>query len=370
MKRKMVIGLSGLVLVVGLTACGNGANTKQNSTLPTNNDQTVLSNNTSGQNDGVLAEGGIYYTANEGGSISKIDAVNNVVIETIRIDGSVHNVQISPDGKTVGVTVVPEMPEMSGSENNHNSEHAMNGYAIFYDTATNKKIHQVNVGLHPAHIVFTEDNKYTLISNNEDNNVTVLDAKTHEEVAVIPTGNGPHGFRVSADSKFAYVANMNEDTVSVLNLQTMKEERKITVGKSPVTTGVTSDGQTLIATLNAEDAVAIVDLASGSSVKVPVGAGPAQVFVQSDDKYAIVANQGTEKNPSNSISKIDLNTKQVVTTIETGKGAHGVVTSKDNTRIYVTNMFDNTVSVIDNQENKVITQVKVGTTPNGISFMP
>ncbi len=60
----------------------------------------------------------------------------------------------------------------------------------------------------------------------------------------------------------------------------------------------------------------------------------------------------------------------MVATIETGKGAHGVVTSTDNIRIYVTNMFDNTVSVIDNQENKVISQVNVGATPNGISYTP
>lgn len=363
----MIIGLSSLILVVGLSACGNGASTKQNSALPANNSQTVNSNETS-KSAGALAEGGIYYTANEGGSISKIDAATNQVIDTIEFDGAVHNVQISPDGKTVGVTVVPEMAEMGG--NDHDSDHAMNGYAIFYDTATNKKIHQVNVGAHPAHIVFTGDNKYILITNNEDNNVTVLDTKTHEQVTTIPTGKGPHGFRVSADSKFAYIANMSEDSVSVLNLETMKEDRKITVGQTPVTTAVTSDGQTLITTLNAEDAVAIVDLENGSSVKIPVGEGPAQVFVQSDNKYAIVANQGTEENPSNSISKIDLSTQQVVATIETGKGAHGVVTSKDNSRIYVTNMFDNTVSVIDNQENKVIAQVKVGTTPNGISFTP
>ncbi|WP_310828755.1 YncE family protein [Paenibacillus pedocola] len=138
MNKNMIIGLSSLILVVGLTACGNGASTQQNSALPANNSQTVNSNETS-KSAGDLAEGEIYYTANEGGSISKIDAATNQVIDTIEIDGAVHNVQISPDGKTVGVTVVPEMPEMGESENDHDSDHAMNGYAIFYDTATNKK---------------------------------------------------------------------------------------------------------------------------------------------------------------------------------------------------------------------------------------
>jgi DNA-binding beta-propeller fold protein YncE len=31
--------------------------------------------------------------------------------------------------------------------------------------------------------------------------------------------------------------------------------------------------------------------------KVAVGEGPAQIFIQSDGKYALVANQGTPDNP-------------------------------------------------------------------------
>ncbi|WP_354006002.1 YncE family protein [Paenibacillus vini] len=84
------------------------------------------------------------------------------------------------------------------------------------------------------------------------------------------------------------------------------------------------------------------------------------MYISSDNNHAIVANQGTEQNPSNSISKIDMATKQVIATIEMGKGAHGVVVSPDNRNIYVTNMFDNTVTVIDNETNKVISTIKVG----------
>lgn len=154
----------------------------------------------------------------------------------------------------------------------------------------------------------------------------------------------------------------------MIDLQELKEIKKITVGQVPVTTGVTSDGKTLLVTLNAENAVAIVDLATEQVEKVPVGKGPAQVYIQSDDKYAFVANQGTESAPSNSISKIDLSTKKVVATIETGKGAHGIVTSTDNQFVYVTNMFENTVSVIDNEKNEVITTIPVEEKPNGITF--
>lgn len=70
---------------------------------------------------------------------------------------------------------------------------------------------------------------------------------------------------------------------------------------------------------------------------------------------------------------VDLATEKVekveVATIPTGNGAHGVVTSGDSKRLYVTNMFENTVTVIDIESNKVITTIEVGEIPNGISIM-
>ncbi len=161
---------------------------------------------------------------------------------------------------------------------------------------------------------------------------------------------------------------MGEDTVSVINLFDLKEENRIKVGKVPVTTGITSDGKTLAITLNAENSLAIVNLATGNIKKIGVGYGPAQVFMEPDDKFLFVANQGTEARPSNTVSKIDLKTESVVATIVVGKGAHGLVTDNNGKFIYVTNMFENTVSVIDNRRNEVIATVPVGKTPNGITY--
>lgn len=73
--------------------------------------------------------------------------------------------------------------------------------------------------------------------------------------------------------------------------------------------------------------------------------------------------------PSNSVTVVDLASKEVTATIETGKGSHGVVTSSDSKRLYVTNMFENTVTVIDTEQNKAIDTLEVGETPNGISIM-
>jgi YVTN family beta-propeller protein len=360
--KKIYISVTAVILALTVTACGKTDNEQAAapSLSPTTVNETKPVSSPSAETTAKF-----YFTGDEGGSITKIDAIQNKVTDTIKAEGSVHNVQVSPNGKILGATLVPKM---QGNMNHGGTE--MKGIALFYDTSTNQLIKKVEVGNHPAHIVFTSDQKYALVTNNEDNSVSVIDSSTYQVAKTIPTGKGPHGFRTSADAKFAYVANMGEDSVSVLDLTSMKEVRQIKVGGTPVTTGVTSDGKLLVVPLNAENAVAIVDLATDKVEKVPVGEGPAQVYIQSDDKFAIVANQGNEKKPSNSITKIDLVTKKAVATVETGKGSHGVVISKDNKWIYVTNMFDNTVSVVDNMQNKEIAEFKVGQTPNGISIMP
>lgn len=348
-----------ITIILLLTFVLVGCSTSKDEGTKTVNDKSENENAST-----TSADDRFIFTANEGGSISKISVKQQKLIETFEIDEAVHNIQVSPDGKFVGAVVVPEM----GHDDDHSM--AMKGKVIFFDAKTNKIIKEVEVGNHPAHIVFTEDGKYALVTNNEDNTVSVIDAKDYSIIQTIPTGKGPHGFRISNDSKFAYVANMGEDSVSVLDLQSFKEVEKILVGPTPVTTGITSDGKTLVVTLNKDNALAIIDLTSGKIDKVKVGNGPAQVYIQPDNQFAYVANQGTEDNPSQSVSKVDLKSKKVTSTIETGAGSHGVVTSEDSKFTYVTNMFDNTVSVIDNEQNKVIKTIKVGKTPNGISIQP
>jgi YVTN family beta-propeller protein len=355
MKKYIVLVFTSIFLVsLVLAGCGN----VKNHSTHRNTSENQESTSKAGER--------FIFTANEGGSISKINVKDLKVVATFKMNGVVHNIQVSPNGKVVGATVMPNM-SMHGDDH---STMDMKGKAIFFNTITNKLIKAVEVGNHPAHLVFTKDGKYALVTNNEDNTVSVIDLNNYSVIKTIPTGIGPHGFRITDDSQSAYIANMGKDNVSVINLNSFKEEKKIQVGEAPVTTGITSDGKTLVVTLNKENALAIVDVATSKIDKINVGVGPAQVYIEPDNQYAFVANQGTEEKPAHSLTKIDLKSKKVTATIQTGKGSHGVVTSTDNEYTYVTNMFDNTVSVIDNSENKVVKTIKVGKTPNGISIMP
>jgi YVTN family beta-propeller protein len=167
---------------------------------------------------------------------------------TINIEGTIHNVQISPDGKTLAATWMPKADnhDDTGSEHGH-------GYILFYNAETTALIQKVNVGTHPAHVVFTDDGKYALATNTDKNNLSVIDLSSYKVIKTVETGKGPHGFRISSDSKYAYIANSESDTISVIDINELKEIKTIQVGNNPITTAITEDNTTLLATINSEN---------------------------------------------------------------------------------------------------------------------
>lgn len=344
-----------ILIAALLISCNNNNGTDGNNT--DNGEQN-------GENNGNVppvkepVPASVCYTANESGSISVIDLKTNKVVNSIKTDGVTHNVQVSPDGKILAATVA--VPLDKGND--------MNGKVIFYDTGSNELINQTEVGKNPAHVDFTQNGKYAVVANNGDNTVSIIDMSSYKVSETVETGKGPHGLRIASDNTFAFVANMGEDSISIISLVNFSQLNKRTLGKTPVTTAIAPNGVAVLATLNGEDALAIYDTSSGKIDKISVGKGPAQVFAQSDGRYAFAANEGTEGSPSNTVSKVNLGTKTVEATIEVGKGAHGVVVSDDNKYVYVTNIYDATVSVIDNATNKVIATIPVDERPNGITL--
>ena len=80
---------------------------------------------------------------------------------------------------------------------------------------------------------------------------------------------------------------------------------------------------------------------------------------------AYVSNGG-----SNSVSVINTETGNVVTTIPVGTFPEGVSVSRDGTRAYVANAVSNNVSVIDTKTNTVINSIPVGTSPFAVIVSP
>ena len=102
--------------------------------------------------------------------------------------------------------------------------------------------------------------------------------------------------------------------------------------------------------------------------KAATGRNPVQVYATPDGRHLYVANQGTAKDPDNTVSVIAVDGLQTVATITAGRGAHGVVVSDDGARAFISNIADNSVTVIDTASLKAVDTYKVGKGPNGITY--
>ena len=65
---------------------------------------------------------------------------------------------------------------------------------------------------------------------------------------------------------------------------------------------------------------------------------------------------------------IEIESGNVIETITTGSGAHGVSASADGAFVFVTNIADDSVSIIDVASQEVLKTVPVGDRPNGIVY--
>ncbi|MBN8590582.1 MAG: multicopper oxidase domain-containing protein [Anaerolineae bacterium] len=295
---------------------------------------------------------GAVWVANEyDNSISVIDVNTNEVFTTLTGVAAPHNLQVAPDGRFVWA--------ISGEDS----------MAIKIDATSYALMGTVSTGEHPAHIILTPDGSTVYVTNGGDNTVTAIDAETMAVVATIPVGESPHGARPSPDGQWIYVANANGTTLSVIETAANNRVADIEVGERPVQVAFSPDGAFVYVSLNGDNTLGKVEVATRTLVStVEVGVGPIQVFVTPDNRYVLVANQGTENNPSTTLSIVDTETFTVINTVETGQGAHGVVVNPSGTFAYITNIYEDTVTVLDLTTQEVIAAIAVGSGPNGISF--
>jgi YVTN family beta-propeller protein len=317
------------------------------------------------------------YVANEAAdTVSVIDAKSFKVLASVRVGKMPHNVQVSPDGKSAWVTNNGE-PDPEGTATHAGmgkAEHgamARNGAVWVIDTGSDAVTGKVAVGLHPAHVVLTPDGGFAYVTNGGDNSVSVVDVASRAVVATIAAGKFPHGIRISPDGKHAYVANLKGGTVSVIDVASRKEIDQIPVGKGPAQVGFTPDGRLAFVSLSEEKAVAVIDPSNRKVTrKIAVGTVPIQLFATPDSSVLVVANQGSRANPGTSVSLVDLKTFEVIKTVQTGSGAHGVAIDRAGRLAYITNTYADTVSVLDIPARKVVATARVGKGPNGVSVSP
>ena len=213
--------------------------------------------------------------------------------------------------------------------------------------------------INPGGIAVSRDGKRAYVVLNAANTLGVIDLSDSPAklVAQIPVGNAPNS--VVIHGKYAYVSNEGGRPATSADFTNYSDGTPIVVDRKDAfaTTGT----------------VSVVDLSAGKEAKaINVGLHPAGMTVSGSNLY--VANAY-----SDSLSVIDLNTDQVVRTIDLrvpiaggafGSGPNGVAATEDG-RAYVTLGQANAVAVVNLQgrdAHPVIGYIPTGYFPTSIAY--
>ncbi|MBP6944646.1 hypothetical protein KBD61_05650 [Patescibacteria group bacterium] len=283
-----------------------------------------------------------------------------------------HNVQVSPDGRSVWVTA-----NAVGSSGHGAKKAAANvdDELIVIDPRTDTIIKRISMGNdnHLSHIVLSPDGKFAYVASQEKSMVTEINTQNYAITRTysLRTDSGPHGMRLSPDGRLAILALLEGKEMGILNLQSGMTEY-IPLPGAAVQTATTPDGKYALSSVYDPAGIAVYDFATKETRFVPLPSeakGPVQIYSSADSQKVYIADQGVyfEKEAGSMVYELNLQETKVVRSIPVGKAPHGVVVSADNSRLYVTNLESDDVSVVDLQNGTEIARISVGDAPNGIS---
>jgi YVTN family beta-propeller protein len=319
----------------------------------------------------------VFVADERGGTISVIDAEARRVIARVdlaeaRQGGAVrylpHNVQVSPDGRTVWATAASQAFYTSGFAGADDEQ------LVVLDAARLVVTARIPLRGLLSHVVFDPAGRFAYVTAANADQVIELDVATLRETRRFRVGlrRAPHGARLCAGRLF--VANALGRSVSRVDLATGAVD-EVRVGGSPVQVACSPDGSTAFTALQDARAVERVDMATRVVTRLDLpdtARGPAQVYLAPGGARLWVADQGmltSALRVGNRVYEVDVASWRVLGSTEVGLGAHGVVVSRDGTRVYVSSTLENSVAIIDAATRRHLAAVPVGTGPNGISLV-
>ena len=319
-----------------------------------------------------------YVVNGESSSISVINLNTNEVAETIPLakessgghgghsssSTSVvtwpHHIYVSPDKSSLAVGV----PGVDLSGGHVAAEHAgATGKVVVLDAlkGQNRTVFETPFMNHNA--VFSADSKEIWTTQMAENGtVLVYDATTYALKNTIKVGKEPAEVTFSADGSTVFVANGADGSVTAINPNSKLVLATIAVGKNPVGAWVGADNRMYVDNEDGQT-VSIIDVKTRQVVEtVALGFMPGYVAYQADAKEMWVTDPTSgkvhywTKGANGKFTKTG--------SFATAAGAHAI--AFNGTTAYVTNQEAASVSVIDVLKHQKIKDLTVGKKPNGL----
>lgn len=263
----------------------------------------------------------------------KLDARDNRLVGSVRVDRNPGDLVLGADGRTLYQThfdllKIQEVAKRGGSEREMNARLAI----LDADTMTRKAMVEVCPAPHAVRLSPDETRAYVSCISDEVAVVrldtpehTVTHVKLPNAGTVLAPRHEPYALTLSPTDGALWVSSLKSRTVHYLD----PESLQVVPGRSiyglrgaPMFGAVSTDGQTLYLPYQAVDAVAVIDTAT-STVKEEIHLSPAgclnvhQVELTPDGRHALAVCEGDHQGPG-TLHVLNLEAGEVVETVTLG----------------------------------------------------
>jgi len=281
-------------------------------------------------------------------SVSVIDPASWTESRRISTGKEPHHLYLTPDEKSIIVA-------NAGSDS-----------LTFIDPRTAEIQRTVRNVLDPYHLRFSPDMKWFVTAGNRLHHVDLYrwDGATLTLAKRIPTGKTPSHIWIDSRSTTAYVTMQDSDELVAIDLGTQVLKWRIKTGALPADVfGLPDDRQVLVG-LTGSDSVEVYDVSGAAprlAQKIRTGAGAHAFRAAGDRRHVYVSNR-----VANTISKLDLQTLQVVGDYPAPGGPDCIEVLAGGRYVLTTSRWAKRLTVIDTQTSQVVRQVRVGKSPHGV----
>lgn len=239
-----------------------------------------------------------------------------------------------------------------------------------------KELKQVKVGDFPHEAILSDDGKYLYVSDNgvlwmSDtaaglNTISILDVRAMKKIGEINLGkfHRPHGLALVPKTNYLLATTENPYGLVMVDLAKRKVVRSYDVkGKAPHMVTATLDGKVAFVSNTDSKSVAAIELKTGNVKLITTGERPQGSVLSLDGKLLYVVNTA-----GNQISIIDVNRKEVVGNIPTGKGPGRIKITPDGKILVYNLQYLPGVGFADIKSSEQIDTVKLSGRPLSLTM--
>ncbi|HEV2708321.1 MAG TPA: YncE family protein [Pyrinomonadaceae bacterium] len=222
---------------------------------------------------------------------------------------------------------------------------AINQVAVV-DTATWQVVTNIDTGVKPVRVRIQSDGKYLWVGTDGANasqpsGVSIIDTETLKVAAHVPTGAGHHEIAFAHDDRYALVTNQQDGTLSVLSVARLAKLKDIKTGASPVSLAYSSAGRAAYVLDESDGSVVVVDPERQEVIR-RIATKPGAVALRFDlsQRYGFVVNR-----KESVVHIFDTATNQLLHMVAVGKSPDQVTFTK--TFAYVRALGEEQVTMIN-----------------------